>query len=339
MALQSKREELEAAWRALADYRNDEGWRTITIKSGAPCRLLAGRHFPGNEEALLIGFSSLRIPPTEQLPQGLGFLVSKIDMGTDGYGYSWIALTRNRAGNPDLFARMADDVIATLEKQPKNNDARLLSIFISRIRAWQDFMSRGREEVLSPEAEIGLFGELLFMQDLLNAAIPAGIVVDSWQGPLDGIHDFTLGTGAIEVKATVSPHGFSAKVGSLDQLDDSLIRPLFLVAVRLSINPSGKSLPILIHETREILEAEPVALAGLNSRLLHVGYFESFAERYTRCFMRNGTKILAINESFPRLTRANVPIEIGEVRYEIELDMISSGTLEFTKALKQLGVV
>jgi hypothetical protein len=87
------------------------------------------------------------------------------------------------------------------------------------------------------------------------------------------------------------------------------------------------------------LEAEPVALAGFDSRLLHVGYFDSFAERYTRCFMRNGTRIIAINEGFPRLTRANVAIEISKARYEIELDMISSGNLDLIKALKQLGVV
>lgn len=339
MALQSKREELETAWRALAGYRNDEGWRTITIKTSGPCRLLAGRHFPGNEEALLVGFASLRIPSIEQLPQGLGFLVSRVDLGIAGTGYCWVALSRNRAGKLDLFALMADDIIVTIEKHPQNDDARLFTIFISRIRAWQEFMRRGEEEVLSPEEEIGLFGELLFMQDLLNAGIPARVAVDSWQGPLNGIHDFALGTGAIEVKTTVSLHGFPAKIGSLDQLDYSLIQPLFLAAIRLSINPSGKSLSILIHETRVLLEPEPIALAGFDSRLLHVGYFEPFAERYIRCYARNGTRILTINNGFPRLTRENVPIEISEARYQIELDMILSGDVSIIEALKQLGMV
>jgi len=339
MALQSKREELKAAWRALADCQCVEGWRTIPIGGSGPCRLLAGRHFPGNEEALLVGFASLRAPPTEQLPQGFGFLVSKIDAGIDGAECSWIALSRNWAGNLDFFTLMADDVIVTLEKQPRNDDVRLFNIFISRIRAWQDFMRRGGEEVLSPEAEVGLFGELSFMQDLLNSGIPSGLVVDSWQGPLDGTHDFALGTGAIEVKTSVLPHGFPAKIGSLDQLDDSLIRPLFLAAVRLEINPRGKTLPVLIHETRAMLEIEPAALTGLDSRLLHVGYFESFAERYVRCFIRHETRLFPVKEDFPRLTSANVPIEIRQARYEIDLDITSSGTVEIIDALKQVGAM
>src|SRR5688572_29231179 len=53
MALRSEGEELVAAWRALAGDQAAEGWRTIPIVPVGPCRLLAGRHFPGNEEALL----------------------------------------------------------------------------------------------------------------------------------------------------------------------------------------------------------------------------------------------------------------------------------------------
>lgn len=339
MALQNKREELQAAWRALADYQCAEGWRTIPISSNNSCRLLAGRHFPGNEEALLVGFVSLRIPPAEQLPQGFGFVVSKIDIGVDRAEYSWVALSRNQSGNPDFFALMADDVVTTLEEQSKNNPARLFNIFVSRIRAWQDFMRKGGEEVLSPEAEVGLFGELSIMQDLLNTRIPAEIIVDSWQGPLNGMHDFGLGTGAIEVKTTVSHQGFPAKIGSLDQLDDSLIHPLFISAARLEINPRGMTLPALIHETRAMLESEPAALAGLDSRLLHVGYFEFFAEKYIRRFIRHNTRFIAVKESFPRLTRANVSIEIRQARYEIDLDMIPSGNTELIDVLQQLGVI
>lgn len=339
MALQSKREELEAAWRALAGSPNAEGWHTIPIGSNGPCRLLAGRHFPGNEEALLVGFASLRIPPAEQLPQGFGFIVSKIDLGIDKAGYSWIGLSRNQSGNRDFFALMAYDIASTLEFQLESNPARLFSVFVSRIRAWQDFMRRGREEVLSPEAEVGLFGELSIMQDLLGTTMPAEVIVDNWQGPLDGVHDFGLGNGAIEVKTTVSPQGFPAKIGCLEQLDDSLIHPLFIAAVRLEITSIGVTLPALIHQTRATLQAEPAALAGLDSRLLHAGYFELFAERYMRRFARRDTRFIAIKDNFPRLTRINVPIEIRQARYEIDLDLIPPSDIKFIDTLQQLGVI
>jgi len=339
MALLSKREELETAWRALAGYQSEEGWSTIPVGTLSPCRLLAGRHFPGNEEALLVGFRSVRTPPMEQLPKGLGFLVSKVEIGADGAGYSWIALCRQQAGNTDFFALMADDVVVTLEKQRINDDIRLFNVFISRIKAWQDFMRRGGEELLSPEAEVGLFGELAFMHELLKSGLPVDVVVNSWQGPMGATHDFSIGSGAIEVKSTVSPHGFPAKIGSLEQLDDSLIFPLFLAAIRLAINPLGKTLPILVHETRVMMEAEPVALIGLDSRLLHAGYFDAFAERHTRCFLKTGLRLLPVTDGFPRLTRANVAIEIRNARYELDLDLISSEDVGLIDSLKRLGVI
>ncbi|MGH8557783.1 MAG: PD-(D/E)XK motif protein [Methylococcales bacterium] len=339
MALRSKREELDSAWRALTGYQSDEGWRTIAVGAVGPCRLLAGRHFPGNEEAILAGFHSVRVPPTDQLPQGAGFDVSKVDIDGEESRQIWIALRRQLTGNVDLFTMMADDVIVTLERQRITDNDQLFHVFISRIRAWQEFMRRGIDELLGPEAEMGLFGELSFMHDLLGVGLPAEVVVDAWQGPLDGMHDFSFGAGAIEVKSTVSALGFPAKFGTLDQLDDSLVRPLFLTAVRLEINPSGKSLSTLICEMRAIIDFETFARANFDNRLLHLGYLDTTADRYTRCFCRTGFRLLTVASDFPRLTRANVPIEIRKVRYEIDLDLISSGDLVLIDALKQLGVI
>jgi hypothetical protein len=339
MALRSKREELNAAWRALAGYQNAEGWRTIPVSSSGPCQMLAGRHFPGNEEALLVGIASISVPPVEQFPQGSGFLVHVADIPNKGTECIWIALCRQSTGNTELFGMMADDIVITLERQRVANDDRLFHVFISRIRAWQEFMRRGNDGFLSPEAEVGLFGELSFMQELLNAGLPAAVVVDAWQGPLDGSQDFSLGGGAIEVKSTVSLQGFPAKIGTLDQLDDSLIRPLFLAAVRLAINPSGKTLPAIIRETRDHLAAEPAALADLDTRLLLAGYLDTVVSRHTRCFLRTGLRLLPITDNFPRLTQANVAIEIRKARYELDLDLIPSGDVALIDALKQLGVI
>ncbi|MFZ4699476.1 MAG: PD-(D/E)XK motif protein, partial [Candidatus Methylumidiphilus sp.] len=177
---------------------------------------------------------------------------------------------------------------------------------------------------------------LIFMHKLLDSGLLTEFIVDSWQGPLDGIHDFVFGTGAIEVKSTVSPHGFPAKVASLDQLDDSLIRPLFLAAIRLELNTMGITLPILIIETRDLLNSNLIALACLDSRLLHARYFDAFADRYTRLFLRIGCRLMVVNDDFPRLTRANVALAIRNARYDLDRDLISLGDFEIIEVLKQL---
>ena len=88
MAPQSDIERLQSAWRALAGIDSAEGWRTIPISVEGPCRLLAGRHFPGNEEAILISFPSVRYTRRQRSAAGAGF------QGSQGpWGNAWRSAT------------------------------------------------------------------------------------------------------------------------------------------------------------------------------------------------------------------------------------------------------
>ena len=46
-----------------------DGWRTIEIATRLSCSVLAARHFPGNEEAVILGFSSAKIPSLSICPK------------------------------------------------------------------------------------------------------------------------------------------------------------------------------------------------------------------------------------------------------------------------------
>ncbi|SEN73384.1 Putative PD-(D/E)XK family member [Nitrosospira multiformis] len=338
MALLSKKDELLAAWRALSGILGPEGWRTIPVAYGGPCPLLAGRRFPSNEETLLVGFASIHVPREHQLPQGRGFLVSKVHLGDDLEDWLWIALRRQSAGSLDLFATMADDIVTMLWEHRSGNNKRLFQILLARIHAWQDFMHREGDGVLSAEAEVGLFGELELLRTLISAGIPALGAVHAWEGPLDGVQDFRIGTGAIEVKSTLSSGCFIALIGSLDQLDDSLVWPLFLAGIRLVLSSSGRTLPQQVSEIRKQMSSEPAALVAFDSCLISGGFLAGAAERYTRKFLLERIRILRVCEDFPRLTRANVASGIRKARYEVDLDMISTSDVEIGDALLQLGV-
>jgi hypothetical protein len=339
MAPQNRKEELLAAWRALAGNAVQEGWRTIQIGHTCKCRVLAGRHFPGNEEALLVGFASVHVPPADQLPQGRGFLVSRGKLGADMAGCTWVTLRRQNAGSLELFSMMSDDVLTTIEGLGSAGDDRLFNAFIARIRAWQEFMKKSGDGVLGTEAETGLFGELDILQEMMSAGVPCLSAVEAWQGPLEGLHDFAYGTGAIEVKTTASSNGFPVTIGSLEQLDNSLVRPIYLAAVRLVQNVSGQTLPEKIGSLRDMVNDDPVALATLNSRLLHGGFIDALADRYTRRFSRVTQRVIEISGDFPRLTRENVAIQIRKVRYEVDLDLVQTVDTELAQALRELGVI
>ncbi|AUG55278.1 PD-(D/E)XK motif protein [Thalassospira marina] len=339
MALQSEFDRLQTAWRALASDGVTEGWRTIPIELLGPQRLLAGRHFPGNEEAVLVGFNSVRLPLEGQLPQGQGFRVERIKHKISDVSHTWIALSRQPVGSLDMFARMAEDVVGMLEVYRHVEDQVLFQLFLGRIKAWQEFMHQARAEVLGPEAETGLAGELCFLKSLLETGLPATTVLDGWHGPLNGLHDFLFGLGAIEVKSTVATLGFPATIGSLEQLDASLVTPLFLAGVRLVLDPGGMTLPAIIDDILRELEDKPEARGKFESLVLRTGFLRAFSDRYRRRFALADIRILLIDGAFPALTRNNVNPVIRKVRYELDLDLVSASDVGMDCAFEQLGVL
>jgi len=339
MVPQIEVERFRKAWRALVGGHAGEGWQTITIELDAPCRFLAGRHFPGDMEAILVGFRDIKIPSQSDLPRGQGFEVSRLAKDPLGGSHSWLALTRRDGGNLDLFAWMVEDVVGLLEGSASEGEERLFRLFLARIHAWQQFMERGRSGALSQEAEVGLAGEILILWDLLKLGMPLVTALDAWQGPLDAIQDFMIGTGAIEVKTTISPRIFLATVSSLEQLDETLRQPLFVAGVRLVLGPTGRTLPEMIAEVCGLLQDDAAALATFEMRLAQAGYLQIMADRYVRRFVHSGTAILPVGVEFPKLTRFNVGCGIRAARYEVDLDTVSDTDVGMVHALEKLGGV
>jgi hypothetical protein len=329
-------DEFVLAWNSLFGTGSETGWRTISIAPSGRCRLSAGRRFPGNEEALLAGFSAASIPSAERLPQGQGFSVERVDPFDDGN--TWIALTRKASGSIELFLAMACDICGALDCEAGSDEYRLMRLFLGRVRAWQEFMRKGGR-ALSAEAEIGLIGELTLLSIIIEVGVPAALAINSWVGPLGGIQDFELGTGALEVKATLSTAGFPAKIGSLEQLDDSIRRPLFIAGARLRQVADGMTLPDLVRALRTAINGDSEAERLMSERLLAAGYFDAHADLYPRRFETAGVRVVEVTEGFPRLTRGRVPIGILEAMYGIDLDGASSQDVGCVAALKRMGVL
>jgi hypothetical protein len=334
MARQS--DEFSLAWSSLSGGDEETGWRTIPITPAGRCALSAGRRFPGNEEALLAGFSTATVPPAEKLPGGQGFNIERVDPHKDGK--TWLALTRKASGSTDLFLAMVCDVAGALDAEAGADEARLVRLFLGRVRAWQEFMLKGAL-ALSPEAEIGLIGELVFLAKLIDAGIPPLAAVEAWEGPLDGLQDFVIGTGGVEVKTTLASKGFPAKIGSLEQLDDSVRKPLFVAGERLSQVMEGRNLPDFVADVWSALAGESAAQTLFTHKLLAAGYVGAYADRYPRRFTQSESKVIEVDEGFPRITRGTAPQGVSRAVYEIDLDRATGRQFGTTEALKKLGVI
>jgi hypothetical protein len=328
----------ELAWTSLSATREEPGWQLIAIDPAGPVSVEAGRRFPGNEEAILASFPKGSLPPVEKLPDGQGFAVERADPYGDGR--VWLALARRSHGSADLFAAMACDVVGTMDSEAATgSDAhRLLRVFLGRVRAWQEFMRKGAQ-TLSAEAEIGLFGELATLAGIIDAGAPLASAVAAWVGPLDAPQDFELGTGAIEVKSTLAAVGFPARIGSLEQLDDSVRQPLFVAACRLKQLAQGQTLPEMVGTLRARAAPDAEAAALLSERLIAAGYFDAHAEGYARRFERETIRLMEVTAAFPKLVQATVPLGVTKAIYEIDLDKVPGARVDIAAAVKKLGAI
>lgn len=336
MARQSN--ELLMAWSSISSDESRSGWQAISLASAGQLKLRAGRRSPENAESVLVGFPSKRLGVAEKLPEGQGFAVERVDL--EDNDHLWLGLTRKSGGSAEIFRLMVCDVISALDHAVANgaDETKLMKVFIGRVAGWQEFMRKGTQ-TLSAESEIGLIGELLVLHEIIKIGVSSVVAIESWVGPLDGVQDFEIGTGVLEVKSTISNSGFLAKIGSLDQLDDSLRQPLFLVGVRLKQAANGKNLPEIVKTICDELGSNSESDGLLIDRLLAGGYVDAHAESYFRKFELVEMLLLEVVDTFPRLISGKVPVGIMKTTYEIDIEKIHGENLCLTEALIRLGAI
>ncbi len=233
------------------------------------CRIWRQRNqgrdfFPEGAEALLTGFSE-HIPL--KLPQGYGFRVEALGGDVPDSSRHWLAIIRTFCGDTELFAIMAEDLKAVLEKRQF-----ALSAFLDRVQAWQTFMEQKHPPVMSEHTETGLFGELVVLKRLMDT-LGEQRAVQAWKGPDGGLQDFRLEEFILEVKTSSAPKGFPITVCSLEQLDEGLAQcPLYLAGVRLRRDEEGTSVSDLVEEIVERLRSNDSLLMLFERLLIRMGY-------------------------------------------------------------------
>ena len=324
------------AWRALADQSLKPGWSTLPIPSKSTPLLLAGRHHPANQESRVVGFSIPCVPKETTLPTSRGFSLERAELVIHGIHYFCLAITRQPSASLEIFTAMLNDIVEVLERTERPEPEQV-KIMIDRILGWQRFMSKGDDGALKGDQEIGLMGELQVLRSLLSAGIDPSIALEWWQGPLDSLHDFVAAHGAIEAKASTRAGTFTAKIASLDQLDDTIVQPLYIAAVQYSLSSTGQSLPQYVNTLTRIFEEDAVDLRTFEERLLSAGYHSVAAPRYHRRFSYLVTNFHEVTTATPRLTRGNVPQGVVEAIYTVELDFAKLPNVALDDILQRIG--
>ncbi len=175
--------------------------------------------------------------------------------------------------------------------------------------------------VLSPNREVGLFGELAVV-DCLLSTIGGAQAVAAWRGPMGDEHDFDLGSGDLEVKSTLSEKRVHW-IGSLSQLEPTPGRALWLLSVQLTTGLVGApTIGELVKLRSRLAGAD---LEAFEKKLYSAGWQDKYRATLRRRFRMRSTPLLPIDESFPALTAdrmvaAGVPLfRLREIAYAIDI--------------------
>jgi hypothetical protein len=155
---------------------------------------------------------------------------------------------------------------------------------------------------LSERDEIGLFGELTFLEFLMDV-VGAGPAVAAWQGPRSEEHDFTLEAIHIEVKTTATERR-EHMIGGLAQLVPVPDVPLSLLSIQITRDDSGSTLPELVGRVRHAAGGHVPRVDALLT--LH-HWDPDDADLYpTSWTLRSKPRAYDVDEHFPAMTRKRI---------------------------------
>lgn len=218
----------------------------------------------------------------------------------------------------DVFAVMCENMVQSVLSLHSERD--VVRAIINQLEKWQMLFEKLKGEGLTPAEQLGLYGELHFIQKYL-ARQDAVYVLNSWVGTDREIRDFQYSNWALEVKTTSDNNHQKVGVSSERQLDETLLDNLFLF--HLSVETSkmnGESLNAKVNAVREILQDNVSALNIFNNKLIDAGYFERHTHLYEeRCYQTRDENYYKIDGDFPRIKENEIRSGVGDIKYSIIL--------------------
>jgi hypothetical protein len=302
------------AWRTLDLGGGTDEFSLATVRLGLDAgygavRLARG---PNGEPELLIPTQAGR-----RLPAGLSseaVPVTIVQFVVDGHTRPFIEVS---CLIPDLqapFRQLVDDVIRRLEAGTGPEQA-----VAAAIVQFRDLLRRQQPRGL--ELLIGLFGELLLLNELLATNQRAA---QNWTGPLRQRHDFSSSQFSAEVKSTLKRDDKAIRITSLEQLaPPSDGRPLFLVHTVLErTGGGGTSVRDLITEASRIAADRSVIDRALKS--LQLEDWQSSAFLAEERFAPLRRDLYRVDKGFPKLDAASFregcpPPGVSEIEYTLDV--------------------
>ena len=331
-------EELENIWNLLVkqiesgDYGGNRVYRRLDFEKESGLRLSVKS--PGNVRELLIQIDEndeFTFSPPEWV--GMRFDITILDAPQKRTRH--ISLYLEDQEHERVFTTVCGDICETLSliENPSFRTQELQNC----LDRWNSFFKKIGPDGLSPERQRGLYGELTWLELLLNSDLYMAAAVESWKGCDRGYHDFEIARRVVEVKTTMTKEPRRVRINNERQLDDRGLDSLHLYVLTIQkFESGGETLLDLVEKIRGILKENVSAIAQFEKSLKKSGYHDIHAHNYTSGYVRKKQETFLVNDKFPRIIE--LPDGVGDLSYSITISACTNFRFDMDSAVTDFSL-
>lgn len=242
-------------------------------------------------------------------------------------GEHFFILCLQNKEDADIFHRLCIDLIERTKDAEDQKAA--LNIIHIRLKRWRSFLSRKTSHLLTAQEVHGLYAELEFLYICLSKTDEQRVVIEGWQGPHGGPHDYVLGDYAVEVKSVSDSQKNIVRISSENQLVTHLERLYLQVFFLAEFHDCSRGLSLnqMVDKVRsEIRDTDNKDL--FDSRLYETGYIE-LKDYDTPCYSVTQQRTFEVLGEFPRITPDALSDGLTNVSYDLMLNSLEGYVCDF----------
>ena len=236
----------------------------------------------------------------------------------------------------DVFILFIEDLIRSLKTINDENNIPL--ILNEKVGYWGKLFAKIKGELLSKERQRGLYGELIFLNTLLNRSNDFVKTISSWTGPDGSNQDFSNGLTAVEVKSSKATKP-TVNIASELQLDWTILDNLYLHVIHLDeLNNGPDTLKKMIEVIKQRVEKHPNLLRLFEEKLDLVGIPFGEEKHYNEVgFIIRSQRAYEVQNGFPVLINKTINNEaIHNVKYQIDLTALEPFETELESVISKM---
>ncbi|GAB62591.1 conserved hypothetical protein [Candidatus Jettenia caeni] len=228
----------------------------------------------------------------------------------------------------DIFSALCEDLVQQVAHVTRETE--LIKQLLLRLEKWRLLFEKMGQQGLSEEAQRALYGELYFLRKFLQNIPKPDYCINSWKGAEKSVQDFQFADWAVEIKTTHGKNQQKLHISSERQLDISLVPRIFLIHYSLEVRQNhGETLNSIVDNLLKMLSGNPSAHNVFRLKLLEAGYFDIHRPLYNNTgYSIRQENIYRITDDFPKITEAQIPSGVGDVRYSLIVSANEDWTLD-----------